>query len=183
MFLAVVILALSCAGTMYRTRLWASGIFSLTLVFFVVALLRTIRLSGRERIAAAVFSTAGISYLLVATVGFFHGASELLVTNYPLAWGAQALNVPSPPNSAGPNPYAVTLAGQPTTATTLTLTPAPVEWDTASLIDLGTSPQETNDPVRHFFVIGHCLFACLFAVLGGWFAERMYDRRKVPASA
>jgi hypothetical protein len=35
----------------------------------------------------------------------------------------------------------------------------------------------------YFFLIGHCVWSWLFAVLGAWFAGRMYDRRKSALTA
>jgi hypothetical protein len=184
MFLAVAVLALACAGMMYRTRLWASGIFSLTLIFFVVALLQVIRLHGRERIVAVVLSATGLAYLIFATAAPFHGARELLVTNYPLAWAAKWLGVATIVNPGGPNTISyVTSTGTTGVPTTSMIVVPQTEWDTETTIAMGTSAEDGNDPLRHFFIIGHCLFACLFAVLGGWFGGRMVDRRKAPPAA
>lgn len=35
-----------------------------------------------------------------------------------------------------------------------------------------------KSPPKNLFIIGHCVFSWIFAVLAAWFAGRMYDRRE-----
>lgn len=180
MFLAVAVLAIAFAGMKYRTGLWASSIFTLTLVVFAFAVLQAIRLSARGRIAAAVFAVAGTAYLLLATTAVFNGPRQLLVTNYPLAWALTAIQssaVQTPtPYPPGDDPFAPMSPFD---------VPDPFpNWsvETTMQFVLSSSGENRYPLLYNFFVIGHCVFSWLFAMFAGWVAGRMYDRRKVPTA-
>jgi hypothetical protein len=250
MFLIVALLALACAGMMYRTPLWANIVFTLSVTLFVVALIRAIGMRARERVAAVVFGTLGIAYLLLMTSSFFEYCRSNMLTNYPLAWAAKGMRIEALPVMQSPIYYSTPIVSQavPTissppvvmpsipsvmmpsesddgttetpqtavpeataqeTAAPPTLAPLPADAETpastpppavtvspfstmpytistyqsqpvypiSSIIQFGLTFGNASMPIAQFFLIGHCVWSWLLAVLGAWLAGRMYDRR------
>src|SRR5262245_55260933 len=101
LFLAVAMLALACAGMIYRNRWWADGIVTFTFLLYAVTALRAVRLHARERTFAVAFAAVGTAYLAL----FQSPARENLCTNYPLTFIARTLEpsalceLPSPGRS------------------------------------------------------------------------------------
>jgi hypothetical protein len=175
MFIAIAMLALACAGMMYRSSPWVNGIFTLSLLLFVVPLIQIVRLSTRGRIAAVAFAAVGITYLVLATATIFRGPRELLFTNNILAETVKVLRIENQELTVQPPPT-TTAIPDPTTGIYPSLTASDLPSD--QFIGLALSAEEDHLPLYYFFVIGHCVFSWLFAVLAAWFAGRMYDRRE-----
>src|SRR5262245_55223386 len=67
LFLAVAMLALACAGLMYRTMVWAEIIFAISLLLFSSQFIRAVFAKPAERAGNIAFAVVGISYLLLVT--------------------------------------------------------------------------------------------------------------------
>jgi hypothetical protein len=63
------------------------------------------------------------------------------------------------------------------------LAPNVPQYTIKTLINYGLSFGNEGMPISNFFLIGHCVWSWLLAVLGAWFAGRMYDRRERAARA
>jgi hypothetical protein len=171
MFLAVAFLAIAFTGMLYRTRWWGHGIFTFTIAMYVVCAIWAFSLRGRTLAAAIAFSLAGGAYLL-----FFSSAvgRDALLTNDPIALMARALSLPGAA-SYGQNNWA---ASNPQGST------ANLEWSMENITNRAWPwpPPLLYGELHAFMIIGHCVFSWLFAVVGAWFAGRMYDRRKPPGA-
>jgi hypothetical protein len=121
------------------------------------------------------FAVVGLGYLLFVAMNIFGGARESAVTNYPLACAAKVLRCYEPtyvvPGVTFPVSGYVPSAG---TRIPVVHNEPPVK----SIIYQAFSPGFGATPLGAFFVVGHCFFSWLFAVLAAWFAGRMYDRRE-----
>lgn len=73
----------------------------------------------------------------------------------------------------------------PTTMPPPTAVPVPYfpQYTIKMLITYGLSFGNEGMPISHFFLIGHCVWSWLIALLGAWLAGRMYDRRERAARA
>jgi hypothetical protein len=181
LFLTVAMLALACAGIMYRNGWWSNCIFTLTLGIYVASLIRAVGLQSRQRVCALIFAVVGLGYVLFATMSCFGGAKESLLTNYPVAYVAKVVGT-FPSNTHSPVTTVVPVTGYSSTGGTQT------QYVTETRYVAGAPPINdviqaqstamTGSPLRSVFVIGHCVFSWLFAVLAAWFAGRMYDRRE-----
>jgi hypothetical protein len=98
---------------------------------------------------------------------------------------------PAMPSAESSDPMTTDGSGTispPVTIPPPTLTPVPAavattyipvvpQYTIKTLISYGLSFGNEGMPIAHFFLIGHCVWSWLFAVLAAWFAGRMYDRR------
>jgi hypothetical protein len=156
MFLAIAMLALACAGMMHRNTLWTNCVISITFVMFALILVRAAGLRGRALVQSITFPLIGGAYLLVVESHFGEG----LLTNEPLGLAARSLNIPGTPRGSGPVQFNVDQ-----------IIRQGMQWD--------SNGWNMPEPELHnFFLIGHCVFSWIFAVLAAWFAGRMYDRRE-----
>jgi len=153
MFLAIAMLALACAGMMYHTSIWERIVFGVTIAMYSIVLMSAVGSRSRYVVSAVAFSMVGGIYLLLV---MFSQWRVSLITNDPLTYIARALELPETVY-AGPDGGVY---------------PSPREL----LSNMGAWPG--SSPLHHFFVIGHCVFSWIFAVLAAWFAGRMYDRRE-----
>jgi hypothetical protein len=162
LLLAVAILALACAGMTNLNRWWLSGIVTLTIAVYSVAVLEMIASQGRQRAALLGFCAMGFGYFLLVSNLFF-GSGKWLLTNVPIAWVARAmqLGVDAPVPAASGDGTNV-ISGP-------TVPPLDVYIESV----MGGIYYTT--PVTIFFVIAQCVWSWLFAVLGAWFVGRMYD--------
>lgn len=161
LLLAVAMLALACAGMTSLSRWWLSGITTLTIAIYGVAALKMIACQGRQRASLLGFCTMGFGYFLLVSNLFF-GSGKWLLTNVPIALIARAMQLgfdASPPPGSG----------------------AVISWQSVPSLDeylesiMGGIYLTT--PATVFFMIAHCVWSWLFAVLGAWFVGRMYDRQ------
>ena len=189
MLVVVALIALGCAGLMYRTGGWTSIIVSVTIVLYVVVIFRAVGQRAQERAFYSGFATVGVAYLLLATCSFFGSLRESLGTNYPLALASRSIGAKDPEFGLGFYGYksggTLSLGNTYTGSTyvsggTLTIQggpnaslPLPLEV----IISSAMSSNGSAIPLGRFFLIGHCLWSWLFAFVAGWIAERMYARR------
>jgi hypothetical protein len=148
MFLAVGMLALACAGMMYRSELWVGGITMFTWLLFVWAGVQATIQHQRTRVTWIAFFMAGVSYLLLSGSEWY---GPKLLTNVPLAIASQKLEVGA--KFSGPG-----------------------AWKSIYSEAYGIRWTNVIPQLREFFLIGHCVFSWLFAVLAAWLAGRMWDR-------
>jgi hypothetical protein len=180
LFLAIALLALACAGMMYRNGWWSDGIFTLTIGIYVVALIWAIGLQSRQRTCALIFAAAGLGYLLFATMSCFAGAKESLLTNYPLAYAAKGLQTYGSTTQVPVTRYVPASSKNSAGGTVTRYLPQTQYVASAPPIHDIIQAQSTataGSPLRSIFIIGHCVFSWLFALLAAWFAGQMYDRR------
>src|SRR5262245_7225459 len=85
MFAAIGMLALACAGMMYRNLWWLNGIVTITAVMYVIAMRVAVASSGRQRISAAAFGLVGGGYLLFMCFDGFATIRDSLLTNHVLS--------------------------------------------------------------------------------------------------
>ena len=165
LFLAIAMIGIACAGMIYRNRWWADGTFTLTLLLFTAAAIRAIALCGRDRAVATAFCTIGLGYLLMATTDALGPRRASLASNYALAelWKL----------TAAPDHVLM-----PDRRISWKKESAPFE---AFLFATQDTPRPLESSIREsdasFFLIGHCLFSWLFALLAGWAAAATYSRR------
>jgi hypothetical protein len=148
MFLAVAMLALACAGLAYRTTLWASGIFALTIAMFIYAGISSRCGSERERLVSFAFALTLGTYLFGS---FFFGE---------LGWL--------------PSTFVIAILG-------IRSGVIPDDGRTFNNVEellrfIRTTPLTFEAHV--LFIVGHCVFSWIFALLAAWFAGWMYDRRE-----
>jgi hypothetical protein len=154
MFVAVTMVALACAGLIYRTSIWASIVVTLTFALYAVVAIRAFGFSGAKRASALSFSFAGIAYLLLATCSLFTGVRELLLTNYPIAFAAQQAAARNPfafsdspwapyPAYSRPSTVFSSSVVLPSPATTATFTPIPPPYGAPSS---ATTSETTETP-------------------------------------
>jgi hypothetical protein len=187
LLVVVALIALGCAGLMYRTAGWGSILVSFTIALYAIMILRAVGQRAGPHAFSLGFAVAGVAYLLLASCSFFGGLRESLVTNYPLALAAQSIAAnnsefltPSV-SLTGRNSYTgvTTIVG----SNTLTLSNTPSISSLESLVSTAMSARGSDTPVGRFFLIGHCFWSWLFAWLAGWIAERRYVRRQEVASS
>jgi hypothetical protein len=201
LFLAVALIALACAGMLSPTSLWTAVILSMSALLYVIVAIRAIRLDRRPQIAGLIFSLVGGGYLLLATCSIFPLFSRSLLTNYPLALIARARDVRgvpyvytpvAPATSTYPyggmgslkvpasSPYPTVPANSPYLVGTVTVPSSPMNASPAtidSVIAAASLNVNTTTALTNFFLIGHCAWSWLFAVLAGWFSGWMYAKR------
>src|SRR5262245_49016166 len=189
LFLAVALIALACAGMVSPTSSWTAAILSMSVLLYVVVAIRAIGLDRRPQIASLIFTLVGGGYLLLATCSIFPLFSRSLLTNYPLALIARAREVrgvpyaytPAAPTSAystvpATSPYPAVPTSSPylVAGTPVNASPAPVD----SVISQAALNVNSTTDLTNFFLIGHCVWSWLFALLAGWFAGWIYAKRK-----
>jgi len=158
---------LACAGMVNRASGWAIGIFTLTGLLFAISTIRAIRSTRHDQAFATAFAAVGVTYLLIAI--FSSSVARLsLPTNYLLALAARQLQVPTVPVPT----YAFTSgSGQSGGGTSSSASNNPKQAVTLdSLILAASSEREATAPLGRFFLIGHCVWSWLLALLAGWFA-------------
>jgi hypothetical protein len=176
LFLVVSMVALACAGMTLRTRWWAESILALTVLLFVVIAIRTIGQRGRDRAFAVSFSAVGLGYLLLLSSAF----GDSVITNIPLGLSAKALGIPLDYVTAVINPPPTIIAaktGLPPVASG-DLIPSEIELGSFDEYLFWGSRPDSRHPVHAFFLIGHCVWSWLFALLAGWFAGNIYAKRE-----
>jgi hypothetical protein len=180
LLVVVALIALGCAGLMYRTAEWVSIVVSVTIALYAIAILRAVGQRAGPRAFSLGFAIAGIAYLLLANCSFFGSLREALVTNYPLAMAARSVGMRDPAfrlDFRGDD-----LFGSPylsSNVPSLVIQGIPGPEVVACLDDVISLAMANNTtPVSRFFLIGHCLWSWLFAWLAGWIAERRYVRRQ-----
>jgi len=199
LFLAVALIALACAGMVSPTSLWSAVILSISALLYVLVAIRAIGLDRRPQIAGLIFSLVGGGYLLLATCSIFPLFSRSLLTNYPLALIARAREVPGVPYAYAPgapatstarapagSPYPTVPANSPYLVGTVTLPSSPMNASPATIDSVITAASlnvNTTTALTNFFLIGHCAWSWLFAVLAGWFAGWTCAQRKKPKEA
>jgi hypothetical protein len=158
MFLAVTMVAMACAALVEPTHWFLRSIVTISITLYAVTAVRIIALRGSDRVFAVAFCAFGIGYLILVSTGI----GRLLFTNYPMAEIALAKQMSIP---SGPVSYSAPR----------TRGEAVDEVISNSML----VPSDTL-PVARLFLIGHCVWSWLFALLGGWFAGSMYARRNSP---
>ena len=182
LFLAVTMLGLAFAGMIYRSIVWSDTLISLSLLLYAAVSLRAIAKHGAARAAAIAFSLVGFSYLLIATSAWLPTIRSALLTNYPLAVVAGAQGLANEP----PSPFNPPMISN--TSTDATATPSSPPTSTLSrptirtVIELAFG-RSALMPLGRFFLIGHCLFSWLFALVAGWAAAAMYSKRASEVAA
>jgi hypothetical protein len=164
LFLAVTMAALAFAGMKWRTRWWADGIMTSTVLLYALVAVRAINLKGSERAFAIAFAIFGSGYLLLVMSSVFSNIAHLLATNRIICEVAKAVDVPK----VLLNEYAKSPGVLPNGSQAL-------EWD-----DVTLAYANHNSAGGVFLVVGHCIWSWLFALLGGWFASAMYAKREKP---
>ena len=163
LFLAVALIGLACAGMTVRTVWWADGIFTLSLLLYLVIALQAIRLRGPGRVFALAFSAAGIGYLLLMLTNILPTFRDAFLTNDILASAYLAISDTRSRILTSQNEY---------------------YW--SHLAELLNQKDANISPLlreaRHFALIGHSLWSWLFALLAGWFAAAIYARRESSAT-
>jgi hypothetical protein len=176
LLLAVALAALGCAGLTTPNYFLGSSIATLSVVMFVVMGIRAVGLTGKKRAAAIAFAAVGGGYLLFVECGWFRTASVFLITNYPLAALAESRNVypVNTPIYATQN-VAYGVIGPPGSVAN----GAGPNQPTPSMIELLSMLAQSSGitPLTQFFLIGHCVWSWVFALLAGWFAGSQYQRR------
>jgi len=157
--LAVAMVALACAAMTVRNHWWADAIVTITVLLYVITALRAIGLRGRDRIFAIVFAIVGLSYLLLMTSDAFQTIRMSIPTRYPLGVAWKWLTNPKMPTQNNPFGPAVTVPKE------------------ASIEYIVASAQSSNGADGMFFLVGHCVWSWMLALLAGWFAARTYARR------
>ena len=169
LFLALTMAAVAFAGMAIRTTEWSQGICTFTALLYLIVGIRAIGLRREERASAIAFSFAGGGYMLLVTCILFSLLGGSLATNYPLALIARANDfsgIPgTPPVTGYMTPYGV-----------------PVAVSQSSSIDevilAGLRAGVTITPLARFFLIGHCAWSWIVALLAGWLAGWTYARRE-----
>jgi hypothetical protein len=136
---------------MYRSPIWGETLFSISLLLFFTQLIQGAFALEGERVKRIAFAIFGIGYLVVATSNTFVIQNEWLITNRLMSLVWQWLD-------ASPR------------------VPSPAQYYFSYL--RGKTDVTTYPKLISFFLVGHCVFSWLFAVLAAWFAGRMYDRRE-----
>jgi hypothetical protein len=167
LLLAVALAGLACAGMVHRTDFWAAGIFTLTLALFVAIGLRAFGLRQRAQASAIAFAAVGILYLMFVMCAREIGQG-LLITNYPLALAARAMQV----ETVSPPVYS-----PPTGKLSTGVSPNRIQPDDS----LGTIIFQANETdatasLGHFFLIGHCAWAWLLATITAAIAGYMHSK-------
>src|SRR5262245_21797739 len=139
-----------------RTSLWAEAIFGLTILLLVTVAIRSVGLRGRNRAFAVAFSTVGMGYCFLIMVA----PSQTIITNVPLALSAKALDV-------GTN-----WVGSPAPDGTIVRQYIHATWE--ELVGYGSKLNSGEGGA--FFLIGHCVWSWLFALLGGWYCSYVYSK-------
>jgi hypothetical protein len=194
LFLAVTLTAIACAGMLSPTHLWTNLIATLTIGMFGLTAIRAIGLRRRERIFAIVFAIAGFGYLLLALSPVTKPVARTLVTNYPIAWFVTVrdpqLFVPPVASTAATPSYSAPVQPPPIPTITTTLPNGTQQISVVTVsavaphtplepvIFLGFEFDDQYNPVPTYFLIGHCVWSWLIALLAAWFAGRMYARRQ-----
>jgi hypothetical protein len=159
LLLAVAMVALACAAMTVRNHWWADAIVTITVLLYVVMALRAIGLRGRDRVFAIVFAIVGLSYLVLMTTDAFRTIRTSIPTKYPLGVAWKWLTNPKMPVQNNPFRPTVTESEE-----------APLEYIVARA-------ESSNIADGMFFLVGHCVWSWILALLAGWFAVRMYGRR------
>jgi hypothetical protein len=156
LLIAVALVALTCAGLLNRTRILADGILTLTVLIYVVVGIRSFLVSGRDRAVSIVFSSVGIMYLLLVFKNVLPVIRDSLITNDALEAVYQL--VPKSSTEAKPN-FGPTYP-----------------WHHLGWL---FGDELSNEPRRHFVLVGHCAFSWLIALFTGWFAGFIYKKWRV----
>ncbi len=183
LFLAVAMVALACAGLIGRNRWWAESIVTLSIVLYVAVALLSIGRDMKTKIFRIAFSAIGGGYLLL--VLYAEPIRQVLLTDHLLTIAGKSLQVPlsdgdtssqgrapSPGFGGGGGPGfggggLIVAGGSGGTGG------GPFDWDRD---DVGTLQLNIGTQAGAFFVIGHCIWSWLFALLGGWLASFMYSK-------
>jgi hypothetical protein len=160
LFLFIALLAIACAGLMYRSPWWLKGITALTLMLFVVAALMALAQHGRGRAVLFGFCIVGLLYFFLS---INDSTGKRLPTTDALAAGARALKLGAP--SQTDDPFGDTIYPDPS--------------KTSLEVYTRLFYRSDSDEVAIFAHIGHCIFALFFATLAAWFVGRMYDRHNL----
>lgn len=176
LLLVVALAALGCAGLTTPNYFLGSSIATLSVVMFVAMGIRAVGLTGKKRVAAIAFAAVGGGYLLFVECGWFRTASVFLMTNYPLAALAESRNVypmNTPIYATQNGGLAYGVIGPPGSVANNAAPNQP------SMIELLSMLAQSSGitPLTQFFLIGHCVWSWLFALLAGWFAGSQYQRR------
>jgi hypothetical protein len=162
LLLAVALAGLACAGMVQRTDLWAAGIVTLTLALFVAVALRAFGMRQRAQASASAFAAVGILYMMFVMCAQDIG-QKALITNYPLAVVARCMLI----KTAAVNDTTV--------LTDFIDVPGPIQPDDSlSRIIFKASATDATEGLGRFFLIGHCIWAWLIAVIAGATAGHMY---------
>ena len=189
MLVVVALIALGCAGLMYRNAGWVSILVSVTIALYAIMILRAVGQRAGPRAFSLGFAAAGLAYLVLASCSFFGSLRESLVTNYPLALAARSIGMRDPDfelDSSEDNPFEDRSPGLTTfSGNKYVIQGLPYPISVPSLDGVISLAMSDNaaPPLTRFFLIGHCLWSWLFAWLAGWIAERRYVRRQEVAQA
>ena len=161
LFLALALAAVACAGLAEPNHWFMRATVTITCLLFTFSAVRAISLVGRDRVFAIVFSIAGVAYLAASVTG----AGRYLFTNYPLALLAMTkqLTVPN-----GPIHYSRPISSG----------DALDEIISGAYIVSGDST-----PIARMFLIGHCAWSWIFALVAGWVASAVYSSRSSAGDA
>ena len=172
LLLAVTITAYACALALYlyRSYQWASAFVILIELLLAAAAIWAIDLRGRARAIALAFSFVGIAYLIVATTDIAELIRQIIPTNHLLAvtwkWLAH------PVRESGVNP--ATVQSSPLRPPIARLQQIPMSFDDILWEGTHHSP---NSGLNLFFLLGHHVWALIFALLAGWVAAVIYSHR------
>lgn len=171
------------------TMFWESGLLMLLILTLAFAIVRAIVTTDRQRASSAGFAVFGCLYLAVAlipplgtrlptTQWLTHWTnvrfSNVNVQEVALDQGTVLLSANSIAFSSSGQYLAtdlVTSSGGPANSTTTGSPSRVLIWNTVS-------PQTQNSgPAHQFFFIGQLLCSWIMALVGGWTACWIYDRR------
>ena len=188
LFLAIAMLALACAGMMARTRWWAEAIVALSIVLYMAVALSAIGRDVKTKIFRIVFAAVGGGYLLlVLTV---EPIRQTLLTDHALIVAGRSLQLPldgldTSTLNPVPNPG---FGGGGSLGGPITIVNSggggigggPFDWEQETW---GTLRLNVGTQAGAFFVIGHCVWSWLLALLAACFAAYMRPNLETTSKA
>jgi hypothetical protein len=159
--------------TSFRTRAIGAFTIALTLLLYAGAIIAAIALRGRIQAFAIGFAMIGGLYF--ATLAS-KTLSEYLLTNRisALVWNQMwSTNVLIPTNADELSATSEFSGIRPVVAILVAANEGSNPYNSRMF----APPSVFSRSVCAFFLIGHCVWSWLFALLGGWFASSMYAKR------
>jgi hypothetical protein len=192
LLMIVAVVALGLAGMVSASRFWTAAAATVTLALLLAAVLAAWLLAGADRAFWAGFALFGWVYLLLVNwdwVGgqFGHDLTaglsavaeaifpEVAPTGPPQVSGALAFGLRTPPDQTAVGPRAPAVVAP-------TLPPSPSAATIAGF-DFFEMTQQRQIKIGNFVQIGRMLLALLFALLGGFLARTMAERRDAQAGS
>jgi hypothetical protein len=192
LLMIVAVVALGLAGMVSASRFWTAAAATVTLALLLAAVLAACLLAGADRAFWAGFALFGWVYLLLVNwdwVGgqFGHDLTaglsavaeiifpEVTVTGPPQVSGSGFPTPPAPSVKMAPGPRAPAVV-------TPALPPSP-SAETIAGFNFFEMTQQRQIKIGNFVQIGRMLLALLFALLGGFLARTMAERRDAQAGS